>query len=273
MFGHRQRMRQGLAFGVWTLVMLTLTLMSGGSTAGTNNDESWSPPALTGSAGDLPEARDVIQRAIDFMKSHPRVGFEAVSTYEAVQENGQKLQFTMLQRVVLQLPDRIHWVTLFDHASTDTAWCKDGTFTLIKQPANVWASVKVPAALSVAVSRISEEYKIAVPFVDLLSGDISDLWLGEEVESVNYIGEAWVDGHWTDHVALRKPGVDVQIWFRQGDQPFPVRMAIVHTDEEGKPGYWARFRKWSTQVPDSAIPKFAPPEGSEQLEIAPIVRP
>ena len=38
-------------------------------------------------------------------------------------------------------------------------------------------------------------------------------------------------------------------------------------------GFAARFRKWSARIPDRAIPKFVPPEGSEKLEIAPIARP
>ena len=271
MFGSRHHTRRGFV-SVWLLLVLSLLLTPAASTAGTD-DGPWSPPALTGEAGDLPEGRDVVRKAVDFMKSHKRLGFEAVSTYESVQENGQKLQFTMLQRVAMQRPDRIFWVTLYDNAKTDTAWCKDGTFTLIKQPANVWGRVKVPEDLSAAVSRMSEEYNVVVPFVDLLSGDVSELWLGEQVEYVHYIGEAWAEGHWTDHVALRRPGIDMQIWFRQGDEPFPVKMAIVHTAEEGNPAYWARFREWSTQIPHSAIPEFEPPEGSEQLEIAPVVRP
>ncbi len=271
MFGYGNHTRRGFA-SVWLLLVLSLMLTPACATADTD-DGPWSPPALTGEAGELPEGRDVVKHAIDFMKSHSQFGFEAVATYEAVQENGQKLQFTMLHRVAVQHPDRIFWVTLYDNANTDTAWCKDGAFTLIKQPANVWGRVEVPQALSEAVSRISEEYKIVVPFVDLLSGDINELWLGEQVEYVDYIGEAWVEGQWTDHVALRRPGIDVQIWFRQGDQPFPVKLAIVRTEEEGKPAYWARFREWSTEVPDSTIPKFVPPEGAEKLEIAPVVRP
>ena len=90
---------------------------------------------------------------------------------------------------------------------------------------------------------------------------------------MDYIGEAWADGQWTDCVALRGPGADVQLWFRQGDEPFPVKMAIVHTDEDGLPKYAARFRKWSTRIRDGAIPDFVPPEGSEQLEITPATRP
>jgi hypothetical protein len=50
-------------------------------------------------------------------------------------------------------------------------------------------------------------------------------------------------------------------------------MAIVHTDEEGLPGFSARFQEWSTRIPDGAIPKFVPPEGSRQLEIVPVSKP
>ncbi len=260
------------ASGLPTLVVLALVLTPVGSIAVADQDP-WSPTALTGEAGELPDGREVVQRAIDFMKSHDRVGFEVVSTYEVVQESGQKLQFGMLQRVAIQRPERIHWVTLHDNAATESAWCQDGTFTMIRQPANVWGRVDVPPTLSDAVSRIAHEYNVPVPFVDLLSGDAAELWLGEEVEWVNYIAEAWADGQWTDHVALRKPGVDVQLWFRKGAEPFPVKMAIVHTDEEGLPGFSARFREWSTRIPDGAIPKFVPPEGSRQLEIVPVSEP
>jgi len=271
MIGYGLRTLRGFASHVWPLLALAFILTPAASTAGTD-DESWSPPALTGEAGDHPEGRVVVQRVIDFMESHHQLAFEAVSTYETVQENGQKLEFTMLQRVAVQRPDWVFWVTLFDNAKTDTAWCKDGTFTAIKQPANVWASVKVPPTLSAAISRIADEYEVVVPFVDLLSGRARELWLGETVEYVDYIGDAWVEGYWTDHIAVRKPGIDMQLWFRQGDEPFPVKMSIIRTEEDGMPGYSARFHEWSTQVPKGSIPKFAPPKGAEKLEISPIVK-
>jgi hypothetical protein len=268
MSGCKHHMWSGLVDGVRTLLVLALVLAPAGSSVAADEDP-WSPTALTGETGDIPDGREVIQRAIDFMQSQDRVGFEAVCTYEVVQENGQKLQFAMLQRVAIQRPERMHWVTLHDDASTETAWCHDGTFTMVKQPANVWGRVDVPPALSDALSRVAHEYNVPVPLVDLLSGDAAELWLGEDVEWVNYIAETWAYGQWTDHVALRKPGADVQLWFRKGDEPFPVKMVIVHTDEDGLPGFSARFREWSTRIPDGAIPKFVPPEGSRQLELVP----
>jgi hypothetical protein len=232
---------------------------------------AWSPPPLAEEAGELPDGREVVRRAIDFMQSHNRLGFEVIATYEVVQENGQKLEFDMLQRVALEQPRKLYWVTLNDDAATETGWCEGGSFIMIRQPANVWGQVDVPLPLSEAVSRVEIEYGVSVPFVDILSGDAAELWLGDDVEWVDYIGEAWAEGHWTDHVALRRPGADIQLWFRTGDEPFPVKMSIVHTDDRGLPAYSARFREWKTQIPDGTIPEFVPPEGAERLEIVPIV--
>jgi hypothetical protein len=140
---------------------LVVLLISTASIAVAGQD-SWSPTTLSGEAGELPEGREVVQRAIGFMKRHDRVGFEAAVTYEVVQQNGQKLQFHMLQRVALEQPHRLHWVTLYDDAGTDTAWIQDGVFTMVREPANVWGQVRVPPLLGDAVSRISLEYNVPV---------------------------------------------------------------------------------------------------------------
>ena len=134
-------------------------------------DPAWLPPPLAGEAGDLPDARDVVRRAIDFVSSHDRLAFEVIASYEVVQENGQKLEFEMLQRVAFEQPRRLYWVTLHDDASTETAWCEGGTFTMIRQPANAWGQVNVSPFLPAAILTVAHEYNVPVPFVDILSGD------------------------------------------------------------------------------------------------------
>ena len=117
MRGKPNKASSGVAVAaVFAALMPALTWV-GPATAG--EEAIWSPPPLSGEPGDLPEGRDVVRRAIEFMKSHDRMGFEAVATYEVVQENGQKLQFDMLQRVALEQPRRLHWVTLNDDATTE----------------------------------------------------------------------------------------------------------------------------------------------------------
>ena len=250
--------------------LFALALLAGCQAAPPPEEEDfWRPGDLTGDVGELPDARDVITRMVEFRRGHEQLAFEVVASYEAVQESGQKLHFDMLQRMAVRWPDRLFWVTLYDDATTDSAWFDRGDFTLLKQPANVWGSVHVPPTIAEGVDRLVNEYDLDVPFSDILSGGLG-VWLGEDVLALEYVGEAWVEGFWTDHLALRKPGVDVEIWVRQGDEPLPMRIHIIYTEEDGAPAYSARFRKWATSLPEGALPEFSPPPGAERVELVPV---
>lgn len=234
-------------------------------------EDIWTPSALADDDGELPEGREVVQRMVDFMRSHQELTVEARVTYESVQESGQKLQFDMLQRLAVRKPDQLAWVTLRDDATVDKAWYDKGRFKMIRQPANMWGEVFLPGGINVAVPVLVDDYMIPVPLPDLLSNDPRDLWLGDEITSIWYVGEAWVDGEWTDHVAIRKPGADVQVWVGQGD-PFPAKMAIVYTKDEGMPGYTARFSNWSNKLPDDpSLFEFTPPPGAERIDVVPVI--
>jgi hypothetical protein len=64
------------------------------------------------------------------------------------------------------------------------------------------------------------------------------------------------------------------MWVRQGDEPFPAKMTIAFVDEEGRPSYTARFRRWSTALPEGdATFEVVLPEDAQQVEVAPVVRP
>jgi hypothetical protein len=227
----------------------------------------WRPTALTGDGMELPDARDVILRMTEFMGNHDDLWFQALVTYEAVQEDGLKLNFDLLQQMAIRRPDRLFWMTLRDDGSTNSAWFYRGDFTLLKQPANIWGQVDLSPNITEAVESLVYEYNLDVPFADMLMSEVGELWLGEEVTSMEYVGEAWVDGYWTDHIALRMPGADVQLWVRQGPEPFPSRLNITYTEEEGEPTYSARFRNWGTTLPEGALPAFVPPPDSEELEV------
>jgi hypothetical protein len=234
-------------------------------------DDVWSPSALSEDVGELPEGREIVQRMIDFMRGHEELAVEARVTYESVQEFGQKLQFDMLQRIAMRKPDKLFWVTLRDDATQDRAWFDGGRFRVIRQPANMWGEIRLPGEIPEAIQVLVDQYMIVVPFPDILSVDPIDRELGDEITSIWYVGEAWVDGKWTDHVAIRKPGADTQIWVQQ-DEPFPAKMAIVYTEEEGLPGYTARFGKWSSALPaDPELFEFTIPPDAERVEVVPVI--
>jgi hypothetical protein len=241
---------------------------------GDQQSAEWQPPVLTEEDWQEPDGREVIQRHIAFMQGQPVLVAEAQVSYEAVQETGQKLHFDMLQRLAVRSPDRLHWVTLNDDGTTESAWLSDGQFMLLRQPANLWGQITVPPTIPEAVDRLVGEYSLDVPFRDLLAGDPAEIWLGEDVTSVWWVGEAWVAGAWTDHVAVRKPGFDFELWVKKGDEPFLAKLVIVFAGEEGQPSYVARFRKWSTTIPDAVTQfTFTPPPGAERIEVVPVINP
>lgn len=264
--------KPGCRGALFLAIAVSATLAGCGAPAA-DEDYVWRPPALADDAGLMPEGRDVVQRMVDFMKANQELAFEARVTFESVQESGQKLQFEMLQRVVMRKPDQIFWVTLRDDATVDSAWYDNGSITMLRQPANAWARIYMPGDIAEMVQELVSDYVVDVPFPDLLSGDPQELWLGDDVASIWYVGEAWVEGRWTDHVAIRKPGVDIQIWVQQ-DDPFPAKTAIVFTEDEGMPGYTARFGKWSTTLPaDPTLFQFTPPPEAERIDVVPVIDP
>ncbi len=229
-------------------------------------DAAWVPSPLDIEESPSSDAREVIRRMIGFTAAQQELVAEAFVTYEAVQDSGQKLHFDLLQRMALRRPDKLVWKTLRDDSSVDTAWFSNGRFTLHKQPADLWAQVEAPDNIVDLVTFLDEEYAVSVPFRDLIGGKAEELWLSDEVTSVLYVGEAWVEGGWSEHVAVRKPGFDFEIWVRKGPEPFLSKLTIAFTDAPGKPVYSARFRKWETRIPDNTLFDFEPPSGSERIE-------
>lgn len=254
------------------LILLIPIVLAACQPAGDPSDEAafWRPSALSGDIDDIPEGRDILEKMIAFMSGLEQVGFEALVTYDAIQESGQKLHFDMLQRMAMRRPDKLFWITLNDNATADSAWFDAGQFRMIKQPMNAWGEVTVAPSIPEAVAELVNEYDLDVPIADVLSGAAAQLWLDEEMASVEYVGEAWVDGSWTDHIAGRLPGVDFELWVQQGDEPFPKRLVVVYTGEEGWPTYTGRFNRWATTLPEGALPPFAIPPDGEQVEVVPV---
>ena len=266
---HVHLAREGL-IGSLVVALLTFTV---GCEKQADAEAAWMPPPLAQDDAPAADGREVIGRMVDFIAGHDELVTEAQVTYEAPQESGRTLEFDQLLRVAVRRPDTLGWDTLQDDATADTARFSGGRFTLIKQPANRWGQVEGPTRIRDMVDRLVEEYGVEVPFQDVLLGDVHETWLAGDVTSILYVGEAWVGGDWTDHVAGRKPGADFELWVRKGPQPFPEKLSIDFNEEGARLSYSARFLKWGTSIPETMVFDFTPPPDAEEIELVPVVRP
>jgi len=231
------------------------------------------PPAAFPTAPDEQDElspEELLTQMAAFMASHDDYSFEALVTYQSLQESGQTLHFNMIQRVAVGQPDRLFWETHEDDGRSDRAWYRDGRFVMLKQPDNIYGQVDVPTTIPEMIDVLANDYGVVVPFSDLLARGGEPVLL-RDLQASQYVGLAWVDGKWSHHLALRNELVDFELWMQAEGDPIPLRLAITWKLEEGLPGYAARFRKWefSPEFDESQF-RVDLPNGAELIEVLPI---
>jgi hypothetical protein len=251
------------------LLALWLITAAGASGCQRDDDGLRMPPPIADDV-DPPSPEELLGQMSEFMNTHGAFAFDALVTYEAVQESGQKLEFDLVQRIAVSQPDRLYWVTLRDDGSVDSVWYSDGTFTMLKQPDNIYGQIDGLGTIAEMIDVVVNEYGLVVPFADLLASGSESVFL-QDLESSMYAGLAWVDGRWAHHIALRNDFVDFQLWIPQDGDPVPQRLRIIWRHEEGLPGYVAQFRKWkfSPSLDDSRFEFVVPPD-AERIDIIPL---
>jgi hypothetical protein len=213
---------------------------------------------------------ELLTQMATFMATHNDYSFEALVTYQSLQESGQTLHFDMIHHVAVSQPDRLFWTTLNDDARSDHAWYSDGRFAMLKQPDNIYGQVDVPNTIIEMIDVVTNDYGMIVPFSDLLASGDEPVFRQDLLDS-DYVGLAWVEGGWSHHLAFRNELVDYELWVQAEGDPVPLRLAIIWKLEEGLPGYVARFRQWNfSPVFDESQFRFEAPSGAELIEVLPL---
>jgi len=227
------------------------------------------PPA---GGGPLPTAEEVLENMVAFMASQQDLAVDAHVSYEVLQDSGQLMTFDTVQYLDLSRPDRLAWTTVRDDATVDEVWFADGVFTMLKHPDNIFGRVEdLPTEITEAVDVLVDMYAIFVPFSDLISGHAKQVFL-EKSDSNVYVGEAWIRGRWTHHLALRSGDFDIELWVSAEGDPLPLRMGIRWKNEEGRPVYFARFHNWNlTPAFDDTTFRANLPEDAEHAVMVPVV--
>ena len=103
-----------------------------------------------------------------------------------------------------------------------------------------------------------DKYKIEVPLADLLMWDAQS---AAQVTSAISAGTDSIGGFNCDHYAMRQPGVDWQVWIRQGADALPCKVVITQTGDPAMPQFSAVYDWKSEPPPGPAAFSFAPPQG------------
>ncbi|WP_182912007.1 DUF2092 domain-containing protein [Sphingomonas cavernae] len=212
-----------------------------------------------------PEAIAALERMGASLRKLNSMALTADATTEEVLSTGQKIQYSGTVEIKARKPDRLRVSSKSDRKSRDFFY--DGkTLTVFAPNLGYWGTVPAPATIREMVTQAHDKYDIEFPLADLF--DLGqDPTLTARLTSAFKVGVEHIGGYPCQQYAMRQPGVDWQIWIREGAEALPCKMVITSTEDPAMPQYVALL-KWNNaaSVADSDF-AFQPPEKARKIVI------
>jgi hypothetical protein len=248
----------GLARSAAWLAVLAIALAAGPARAADPT------PAPEVSAQDQ-AARVLLLGMADFMARAPAMSVTMRSGYDAIQADGQRIEFGERRRILMQRPDKIRVEVERSDGERGTVVFDGRWITAYKPAENVYARVEKPGNLDQALVYMVRDLRATLPLARMFTTGFP-VDMDKRVTSVAFVEECSLFDVPTDHVAVRSAEVDMQLWIAKGPQPLPRRIVITYKNAPGEPQFRADLYEWSVPAKqDAAAFAFVPPAGAEQI--------
>ena len=263
----KQIARLGFIRPLWTTVALLAVVLALGATPALAAGDA---PAATAAEQD-PEARAILMTMANFLAKAPAFSVTIRNGYDAIQADGQRIEFGGKCRILLQRPDRLRVETERSDGDQGLVVFDGKGITAFKTEDNVFARVEKPGTVDNALIYLVKDLQMTLPMARMFLSDFPQS-LEKLVTAISYVEENDLFDVPTDHLAARSAEVDMQIWIAQGEQPLPRRIILTYKNAPGQPQFRADLSDWELSpkvVADSFT--FTPPAGAEQIPfLAPV---
>lgn len=212
-----------------------------------------------------PAARALVLGMAEYLARAPGMQVTVRSGYDAIQADGQRIEFLEQRRIVLARPDKFR-VDVERGDGERGGFVFDGrSITVFNKTDNVYARVEKQGTVDQALVYVVRDLRATLPLARMFTtGFPADMErLATSVTLVEECDQCDVP---TSHVAVRTAEVDVQFWIAKGPRPLPRRVVITYRNAPGQPQFRAEFHDW--KVPATADPgvfAFVPPAGAERI--------
>ncbi|MGE5669673.1 MAG: DUF2092 domain-containing protein [Betaproteobacteria bacterium] len=210
-------------------------------------------------------ARELLLGMAEFMARAPAMSVTMRSGYDAIQADGQRIEFGERRRILMQRPDKIRVEVERSDGERGTVVFDGRWITVFKPAENVYARVEKPGSLDQALVYMVRDLRATLPLARMFTTGFP-VDLDKRAASVTFVEECTLFDVPTDHVAVRSAEVDLQLWIAKGPQPLPRRVVITYKNAPGQPQFRADLYDWSVPAKqDAAAFAFVPPAGAEQI--------
>lgn len=198
-----------------------------------------------------------------YLRSLKAFEVRAITSRDHVLDNGQKVQVSGIQGVLVQRPNKFRGEVSSD--AKERMFFYDGkNFTLYADRVGYYATVPAPGTLGELSDKLETKYGIELPLRDLFLWG-TDKARGGDITSARDIGPSQVDGTTVEQYAFRQDGIDWQIWIQQGAYPLPRKLVITTTSDDARPDYSAVLNWNLAPSYNDAAFTFDAPAGSKRI--------
>jgi hypothetical protein len=188
-----------------------------------------------------------------------------VSKDEIVDSN-MKIQKNASNEISVRLPDRLFAHVVSDEQDLDFIY--DGAaLTLYDRKGKHFATAPAPPTVGRTLDAVRARYGIVFPLADFIYMSANENLL-QNISDAGYIGISRVDGVECEHIAVRQPDVDWQVWIEKGDKPLPRKYVITTKKQPTQPQFIAKLRWDLEPVFASSLFTFTAPEDAVRIKFA-----
>jgi len=213
-----------------------------------------------------PKAMEILLRMADYLAKAPALGVIVLSSYDAIQEDGEYIEFGDRRRIELLRPDRMRVDVERSDGDKGMLVFDGKAVTAFKPADNVYAVVEKAGTVDAVLAYVVKDMQVPMPLARLFTTTFPQQ-LEKMVKSIAYVETNRLFDVPTDHLAVQSDEVDFQVWIAQGDAPFPRRVIITYKTAPGQPQFRAVLSDWSLAAADVGRFAFTPPAGAEKVPL------
>ena len=226
-----------------------------------------SPATITMSESQV-QANAILLRMADFLSGAQAFSVNVQGNYDAIQADGQKIEFADTRKLTLSRPDRLRVEGERSDGAKALTVFNGKEIVLIDETSNVYATAPQPGGLDDTIVNFVRDLGMRLPLAVLLVSQLPEELKGR-VRSVDYVERTTIHGAPSHHLAARTDTVDFQIWVADGDKPLPQRVVITYKKAKGAPQFRAQLSDWNLTpaITDSTF-QAQPPNGAQKVAFA-----
>jgi hypothetical protein len=234
---------------------------------------AWAAPDLS-----LPGQRfahDRLMEMATLLGSTQRFTASMKISYDAVQDDGQKIEFGELRDLAVQRPNQVRIQETASDGKGALILFDGEKVTVSHRASGLYAQGEQPGDIDTSVVHFVRDLKMRMPLAPVLMSRFGDE-LQQRLTSIDYVEQTSIHGKPAHHIAGRTANADFQVWIADGKQALPQRIVMTYKHESGQPQFRADFSKWNlTPKFDKSTFKFKPAANAQRInfvvEIAPAV--